>query len=113
MTSTRTRPARRIVRQSLEQQPLMGIERPKGELRRTVIGFDRTGMADFRDMLVVLVPGDGVQGQFCALPDTITSIESYLCREVSVNCSDFLGSVARKVCRFCDFGTIPLPRKIP
>jgi hypothetical protein len=39
------------------------------------------------------------------------SIESYLCRELSVNCSAFQGDVARKVCHFYDLGTIPLPRK--
>src|SRR5258708_1913954 len=47
----------------------------------------------------------------CALPGTIASVESYLGREKSVNGSVFLGSVAIKVCRFCDFGSISLPRK--
>jgi hypothetical protein len=28
-----------------------------------------------------------------------------------MNCSAFQGPVVRKVCHFCDFGSIPLPRK--
>ncbi len=48
----------------------------------------------------------------CALPSTLASIESYLCHELSVNCSAFQGHVVRKVCRLCDFGTIPEPAKI-
>ncbi len=51
-------------------------------------------------------------GGRCALSDSLASIESYLCRELSVNCSALQGHVVRKVCRIEDFGTIPLPKKL-
>jgi len=47
----------------------------------------------------------------CALSSTIASIESKVCRDLSVSCSALLGHIVIKVCRFGDFGTIPLPRK--
>ena len=56
--------ARRVVRQLLEKQPLVRAERPEGELRRSVAGFDHTRVAHFCDVLVVLVPGNRVKGQF-------------------------------------------------
>ena len=33
-------------------------------LWRTVTGFDHAGIADFRDMRIVLMPGNGIKGQF-------------------------------------------------
>jgi hypothetical protein len=48
----------------------------------------------------------------CALPRAIASIEANLCRVLSINCSAFAKGVASKTCRFRDFGTIPLPKKL-
>jgi hypothetical protein len=42
----------------------------------------------------------------------IASIESYLCRELSVNCSVLQGHVVSKICLIFDFRSIPLPRKL-
>ena len=47
----------------------------------------------------------------CALSGTFASIEPYLCRRSSVNRSALKRDVVRKDCLFCDFGTIPLPKK--
>ena len=57
--------------------------------------------------------GTGVVGMWCcALSGAIAPVESYLCHESSVNCSSLQGHIVRKVCRFCNFGTIPLPRNV-
>jgi hypothetical protein len=45
------------------------------------------------------------------MQDRLSPIESFLCRELSVNCSAFKGHVVRKVGHLCEFGSIPLPRK--
>ena len=52
-----------VLRQFLEKQPLVGSECPECELGRTIARFDRTRVAYFRNVFVVLMPGDGVQGQ--------------------------------------------------
>jgi hypothetical protein len=39
------------------------------------------------------------------------SIESKVCRKLSVNCSDLGRGVVRKIGHFCEFGTIPEPAK--
>jgi hypothetical protein len=39
----------------------------------------------------------------------IASMESNLCRELSLNFSAFAKGVASTTCRFRDFGTIPWP----
>jgi hypothetical protein len=48
----------------------------------------------------------------CALSLAIASIESYLCRKVSVNCSVLQRRVGSSVCLIFDFRSIPRPRKI-
>jgi len=52
---------RGIVRQFLEEQPLIRCECPQRELRRTITRFNQAGVAHFCDVFVVLVPGDGVE----------------------------------------------------
>ncbi len=59
--------ARGIVRQFLEEKPLIRAERPQGELRGTITRFNQAGMTHFCDVFVVLVPGDGVERQIGVL----------------------------------------------
>jgi len=51
----------------LEKQPLVGAEHPKRELRGTIARFDYTQIRDFRDVCIVLVLGNDVQGQIGVL----------------------------------------------
>jgi hypothetical protein len=51
------------------------------------------------------------RGGLCTLSGTIASVESYLCRKSSVNCSALQRCIVRKVCHPFEFGTILLPKK--
>jgi len=47
----------------------------------------------------------------CNLSYTFAVIVEKVCRRLSGNGSVFQRGIVEKVCRFCDFGTIALPRK--
>ena len=51
----------RVVRQFLEEKPLIRSKCPEAELWGTVAGFDHPWVADFGNVRVVLVPGNGVR----------------------------------------------------
>jgi hypothetical protein len=60
----------------------------------------------------VLWGGDPRGRPSCALSGALAPVESYLCRELSVNYSALQGHIVSKVCRITDFGTIPLPSDV-
>ena len=53
--------ARSVIRQSLEQEPLIRAECPQRELRGTITRFNQAGVTHFCDVFVVLVQSDDVE----------------------------------------------------
>ncbi len=62
-------------------------------------------------LCVLLEKASSLYVEYCTLSGTIASVESYLCRKSSVNCSALQRCIVRKVCHPFEFGTILLPKK--